>query len=127
MIDRRGDFALNGGRFVVFRQALLEGLDALGDVAHDVRNLTLAAEQNKHHGSDHEPMQGAETTHDGPPFSNVARNLSSSTDEHKDGGLFRGVFIGFRRRWRPKALLQGVGLAWSRDDDVARRPSPGEL
>ena len=45
--------------FVVFRHALFEGLDALGDVTHEVRNL--AASKQQQDDDDHEqPVPNAE-------------------------------------------------------------------
>jgi hypothetical protein len=43
---------------VFFREALFERIDALGDIAHDVRNLALAAKNDQHDGPDNEPMGG---------------------------------------------------------------------
>src|SRR5580704_10347449 len=50
------------GRFhgLVLGHALLEGFDALGDVAHHVRNLAAAAEDQKQHGADDQPMPDAQ-------------------------------------------------------------------
>src|SRR5580704_8688616 len=56
--DRRVGFG-RGFRRLVLGHALLEGFDALGDVAHQVRNLAAAAEDQKQHGADDQPMPHA--------------------------------------------------------------------
>src|SRR3990167_3779882 len=55
---------LGGGRrrAVVFRHALLEAFDTLGDIAHHVRKTALA-EQEQDENPDHEPVPDAEATH----------------------------------------------------------------
>ena len=77
---RRG----RGFRLVVLRHALLEGFDALGDVAHDVGNLALAAEQQQRDRSEQHPVPDAKATHDrhprlarAGPTRALARNLSA--------------------------------------------------
>src|SRR5438094_4958342 len=47
---------------VVFLHALLERLDAGGDVTHQVRNLATAEQQQDHHNHD-EPVPNAKRTH----------------------------------------------------------------
>src|SRR5690606_32811705 len=57
------------GRLVI-RHALLEALDALGDIAHQFRNLAAAKQQQHHHQND-QPMPDAERTHFATPFRRV--------------------------------------------------------
>src|SRR5215470_9873229 len=50
-------------RLLVFREALLERLDALGEVAHQLRNLATAAKQQKTNRQYDDPMPNAHRTH----------------------------------------------------------------
>src|SRR5215470_2819603 len=62
VIDRlrvRRRFGLGG---LVLRHALLERLDALGDVAHQLGNLA-APEQQQHDGDDDDPVPDTQGTH----------------------------------------------------------------
>src|SRR5271169_5880307 len=61
VIDGLDRLGLLGGLFVVLH-ALLEGLDTLRDVAHQVRNLA-AAEQQQDHCDHHDPVPNAKRTH----------------------------------------------------------------
>src|SRR5271163_95263 len=49
---------------IVIGHALLEGFDALGDVAHHVRNLAAPAEHQQKDGADDQPMPDAQRTHE---------------------------------------------------------------
>ena len=60
---RGGVGAAGSAAGVVVGHALLEGFDALGDVAHDVGNLAFAAEQQQRHRSEQHPVPNAQTTH----------------------------------------------------------------
>src|SRR3546814_12285597 len=51
-----------GRRRIVFRHALLEALDALGDVAHHIGKAPLAEQQQDDH-AENEPVPDAQTTH----------------------------------------------------------------
>src|SRR6202035_1757930 len=70
MIDRLYRLALVG-HFVVVLHALLEGLDALGDVAHQVGNLA-ATEQEQDDPDHDDPVPNAQRTH--PATLQNARN-----------------------------------------------------
>src|SRR5262249_28898095 len=50
------------GRGLVVLHALLESLDALGDVTHQIRNLA-AAEQQQDDCDHHDPVPNAKRTH----------------------------------------------------------------
>src|SRR5271166_5033243 len=57
-------FGLRGvGDFLV-GHALLEGLNALGDIAHHVRNLAAPAEDQQQDGADDEPVPDAQRAHE---------------------------------------------------------------
>src|SRR4051812_30965702 len=59
MIDDLGAILAGGrGLRLVLRHALLEGLDALRDVAHQLGDLA-AAEQQQHHPDDDDPVPNA--------------------------------------------------------------------
>jgi beta-phosphoglucomutase-like phosphatase (HAD superfamily) len=60
---RRSGVDLRLRRRFVVGHALLERLDALCDVAHDVGNLALAAEQQQRNREEQHPMPNAEATH----------------------------------------------------------------
>src|SRR3546814_4057480 len=51
-----------GRRLIVFRHALLEALDARGDVAHHIGKAPLAEQQQDDH-AENEPVPDAQTTH----------------------------------------------------------------
>src|SRR5260370_722888 len=61
------DRALRGrrglGDFIVLRHSLFERFDAFGDIAHDVGNLALAAEQQQRDRAEQHPMPNTEATH----------------------------------------------------------------
>jgi len=48
---------------VIVRHALLEGLDALGEVTHQVGNLAASTEQQQADGKDNDPVPNAHRTH----------------------------------------------------------------
>src|SRR5215468_5646186 len=50
-------------RLLVFRETLLERLDALGEVAHQLGNLTASAKQQKANRQHDDPMPNAHRTH----------------------------------------------------------------
>src|SRR3546814_5402492 len=50
---------------LLFFQALLEGVDALTHVTHQLRNLAAAAEQDQHNGQHDEPVPDTKTSHSG--------------------------------------------------------------
>src|SRR5208282_2408123 len=67
MIDRlhrRIGLRRFGGPFIGIRHALPEGFDALGDVAHHVRNLAAAAEHQQQDTADDQPMPDTKGTHE---------------------------------------------------------------
>src|SRR3546814_4765757 len=49
----------------VFLEALLEGVDALSHVAHQLRNLAAAAEQDQDHRQHDEPVPDTTASHSG--------------------------------------------------------------
>src|SRR5664279_545201 len=53
----------NLGLCLLFRETLLEGFDALGDIPHDVGNLAFAAKHDQNDGSDNDPMPDRQTAH----------------------------------------------------------------
>src|SRR5436309_748181 len=63
MLDRSARFRGFGLRsLLVFLHALLEGLDALGDIAHQLRDLA-PAEQQQDDGDDDDPVPNAQAAH----------------------------------------------------------------
>src|SRR5262245_12820972 len=52
---------------LVFLDALFEGFDALGRVAHDLLDLPPTAERKQDDGQSDQPMPNAQATHDGGP------------------------------------------------------------
>src|ERR1700674_3950788 len=91
-LDRFGLWRLDLGA-VILRHALLEGLDALCDIAHQFGNLA-ASEQQQHDADHHDPMPQAQTTHkitlrnDGPRERGLASqfglNLGLAGGKNKD-------------------------------------------
>src|SRR5258708_35604924 len=58
---------------LVFGHALLEGLDARGEVTHQLRDLAAPAEQQQEHDDHEQPMYPAQGTHvTFPPRGQVA-------------------------------------------------------
>src|SRR5215475_2927534 len=51
------------GRLLVVRHALLEGLDALGEVAHERGDFAAPAEQQERDRNDDDPVHDAQRTH----------------------------------------------------------------
>src|SRR5580704_12592381 len=51
---------LGGFGGILVGHAFLEGFDALGDVAHHVRNLAASAEHQQEYGADDQPMPDAQ-------------------------------------------------------------------
>src|SRR3546814_441961 len=65
-VDRLGIvFGLAVLLLVLIFQALLEGVDALTHVTHQLRNLAAAAEQDQHNGQHDEPVPDTKTSHSG--------------------------------------------------------------
>jgi hypothetical protein len=62
-LDRRFGFGRCRRSFVI-GHALLEGFDAFGDIAHHVRNLAAAAEDQQKYGADDQPVPDAQRTHE---------------------------------------------------------------
>src|SRR5271165_2626872 len=60
---RSGCGRRDGLLLVVVGHALLERFHALGDVAHDVRDLALAAEQQERDRNEQHPVPNAKATH----------------------------------------------------------------
>jgi hypothetical protein len=61
MIDGLGVGLLRlGFGFVFLRQALLEGLDALGKITHQLGDLAASAEQQKGHAQNQNPVPNAQ-------------------------------------------------------------------
>src|SRR6185503_19574371 len=65
MVERlhRVGFGAGIGR-LVFSHALLERLDALGNVAHQIGNLSAPAEKQKPDGKNHDPVPHAQRAHE---------------------------------------------------------------
>src|ERR1700722_1444200 len=63
--DRR--VRLFGVSGLLVRHAALEGLNALGDVTHHVRNLAAPAEDQQQDGADDQPVPDAQRAHENPP------------------------------------------------------------
>src|SRR6185295_8127408 len=69
LLDLVGFFCLDGlvlvgdgARFRIL-QAFLEALDALREIAHEIRDLALAAEQNRDQHDNDKPVPNAKTAH----------------------------------------------------------------
>ena len=62
-IDRGAVGGASAGFLVVVGETFLERFHAFGDVAHDVGDLTFAAEQQERHRDEQHPVPNAQTTH----------------------------------------------------------------
>src|SRR5215831_7987472 len=102
---------------VVFRHALLEGFDALGNIAHQLRDLATPKQQE--HDADHQdPMPETHRTHGvNPPHRRA---------------VVRGLASLFNRETRPRALQKqgpesisgrGLGARWSQSPYPSSVPS----
>src|SRR3546814_336823 len=74
---------------VLFFQALLEGVDALTHVTHQLRNLAAAAEQDQHNGQHDEPVPDTKTSHSGI-YHQIGRERSCAGLSQK--GLAAAIF-----------------------------------
>src|SRR5262249_44185492 len=81
--DRLGAVAglagLDGRRLFLAADTLLEGRQALAEIAHQLRDLAATAKQQQHDGQHDEPMPYAEATHVKmlPDNSDVSRSPSA--------------------------------------------------
>src|SRR3546814_14399016 len=88
-----------GRRRIVFRHALLEALDALGDVAHHIGKAPLAEQQQDDH-AENEPAPDAQTTHPTSPCAApIGAAVSTCRSEARRGG---------------KGCIRTCGVQWSR-------------
>src|SRR3954451_20920520 len=59
---------------LILRQPFLERFDALGEIAHEVRDLAAPAEQQQTNGQDQNPVPNAHRTHSKPSASTRAHS-----------------------------------------------------
>src|SRR5262249_15218039 len=64
MVDRLGGVGLGGVGGFLLRHAALEGFDALGDIAHHVRNLAPPAKDKQQDDADYQPVPDAQRAHE---------------------------------------------------------------
>ena len=79
------------GRIVV-GHALLEGFDAFGDIAHHIRNLAAAAEDQKQYSYNHQPVPTGQRTHKilRPPYAGDEKRLRRDADFSQKLGVGAG-------------------------------------
>src|SRR6185437_39676 len=105
---------------IVVRQAFLERFHALGDIAHEVGNLALAAEQQKRDRGEQHPMPNAQATHGLHPIPRRAAstpparplfhpNLSARTSKNKLAFVEEATEAGPARRRRKQAHAARAG------------------
>src|SRR5262249_28177860 len=99
----------------LFRQPFLERLDALGEIAHQLRDLAAPAEQQKAYGQNQNPVPYAHSTHAQILRIDEARTPVSSLGFDQKLGSARGKNKDFARAHAPargcNRGLEAVGTA----------------
>src|SRR5882724_10603784 len=109
-----GSFGAKGARLILaFGQALLEAVDALAEVAHQVGDLAAPAEQDQGDRAQDQKVPDAQCAHENSPWQMIVccygtgRPVAtfqprSAARCGQDAAIYRGTIFFCRTRWQTK-------------------------